>query len=233
MDKIAVVILNWNGCEMLRSFLPSVVRYSKTEGAKIYVADNGSTDASVDMLRQEFPDVHLIILKENLGFAEGYNLALQQVSAEYVVLLNSDVEVTGHWLAPLVSYMDAHPEVAACQPKIRSWRQKELFEYAGAAGGFIDRYGYPFCRGRIMSAVEKDNGQYDTVVPVFLGYRRCLVYPSERLFGCRRIGRTFFRSYGRDRLVLATSCPRADAGLCTPKYRLSCRRCNLEKGESS
>ena len=167
MDKIAVVILNWNGCEMLRSFLPSVVRYSKTEGAKIYVADNGSTDASVDMLRQEFPDVHLIILKENLGFAEGYNLALQQVSAEYVVLLNSDVEVTEHWLVPLVSYMDAHPEVAACQPKIRSWRQKELFEYAGAAGGFIDRYGYPFCRGRIMSAVEKDNGQYDTVVPVF------------------------------------------------------------------
>ena len=139
MDKIAVVILNWNGCEMLRSFLPSVVRYSKTEGAKIYVADNGSTDASVDMLRQEFPDVHLIILKENLGFAEGYNLALQQVSAEYVMLLNSDVEVTEHWLVPLVSYMDAHPEVAACQPKIRSWRQKELFEYAGAAGGFIDR----------------------------------------------------------------------------------------------
>ena len=167
MDKIAVVILTWNGCEMLRSFLPSVVRCSGTEGAKIYVADNGSTDASVDMLRKEFPDVHLIILKENLGFAEGYNLALQQVSAEYVVLLNSDVEVTEHWLAPLVSYMDAHPEAAACQPKIRSWRQKELFEYAGAAGGFIDRYGYPFCRGRIMSAVEKDNGQYDTVVPVF------------------------------------------------------------------
>ena len=167
MDKIAVVILTWNGCEMLRSFLPSVVRCSGTEGAKIYVADNGSTDASVDMLRKEFPDVHLIILKENLGFAEGYNLALQQVSAEYVVLLNSDVEVTEHWLVPLVSYMDAHPEVAACQPKIRSWRQKELFEYAGAAGGFIDRYGYPFCRGRIMSAVEKDNGQYDTVVPVF------------------------------------------------------------------
>ena len=109
----------------------------------------------------------LLLLKENLGFAEGYNLALQQVSAEYVVLLNSDVEVTEHWLAPLVSYMDAHPEAAACQPKIRSWRQKELFEYAGAAGGFIDRYGYPFCRGRILSVVEKDNGQYDTVVPVF------------------------------------------------------------------
>lgn len=159
--------MNWNGCEMLRSFLPSVVRCSDTEGAEIYVADNGSTDASVEMLRQEFPSVHLIILDKNRGFAEGYNLALQQVSAEYVVLLNSDVEVTGHWLAPLVDYMDAHPEVAACQPKIRSWRYKERFEYAGAAGGFIDRYGYPFCRGRIMGVVEEDNGQYDTVVPVF------------------------------------------------------------------
>ena len=167
MDKVAVVILNWNGCEMLRSFLPSVVRCSETEGTEIYVADNGSTDASVEMLRQEFPSVHLIILDKNRGFAEGYNLALQQVSAEYVVLLNSDVEVTGHWLAPLVDYMDAHPEVAACQPKIRSWRHKERFEYAGAAGGFIDRYGYPFCRGRIMGVVEEDNGQYDTVVPVF------------------------------------------------------------------
>ena len=167
MDKVAVVILNWNGCEMLRSFLPSVVRGSETEGTEIYVADNGSTDASVEMLRQEFPSVHLIILDKNRGFAEGYNIALQQVSAEYVVLLNSDVEVTEHWLAPLVDYMDAHPEVAACQPKIRSWRHKERFEYAGASGGFIDRYGYPFCRGRIMGVVEEDNGQYDTVVPVF------------------------------------------------------------------
>lgn len=167
MDKIAVVILNWNGCEMLRSFLPSVVHYSEADGAVVYVADNGSTDDSVEMLRREFPSVHLIILDRNQGFAEGYNLALQQVSAEYVVLLNSDVEVTGHWLAPLVSYMDAHPEVAACQPKIRSWRHKELFEYAGAAGGFIDRYGYPFCRGRIMGVVERDTGQYDTVIPVF------------------------------------------------------------------
>lgn len=167
MDKIAVVILNWNGCEMLRSFLPSVVRYSAAEGTEVYVADNGSTDASVEMLRREFPSVHLIILNENHGFAEGYNLALQQISAEYAVLLNSDVEVTEHWLVPLADYMDAHPEVAACQPKIRSWRHKELFEYAGAAGGFIDRYGYPFCRGRIMGTVEKDNGQYDTVAPVF------------------------------------------------------------------
>lgn len=167
MDKVAVVILNWNGCDMLRSFLPSVVRHSEADGAVVYVADNGSTDASVEMLRQEFPSVHLIILAENHGFADGYNLALQQVSAEYVVLLNSDVEVTENWLAPLTAYMDTRPEVAACQPKIRSWHKKEQFEYAGAAGGFIDRYGYPFCRGRIMGVVEMDRGQYDTVVPVF------------------------------------------------------------------
>lgn len=167
MDKIAVVILNWNGCEMLRSFLPSVVTCSEADGAVVYVADNGSTDASVEMLRREFPSVHLIILDKNHGFADGYNLALQQVSAEYVVLLNSDVEVTEHWLMPLAAYMDVHPEVAACQPKIRSWRQRNLFEYAGASGGFIDRYGYPFCRGRLMGVVEEDCGQYDKVVPIF------------------------------------------------------------------
>lgn len=152
---------------MLRSFLPSVVRFSEADGAVVYVADNGSTDDSVGMLRREFPSVRLVVLQENHGFADGYNLALQQVDAEYVVLLNSDVEVTEHWLAPLVRYMDTHPEAAACQPKIRSWRQREMFEYAGAAGGFMDRYGYPFCRGRIMGVVETDKGQYDTVIPVF------------------------------------------------------------------
>ena len=167
MNKIAVVILNWNGCDMLHSFLPSVVRFSEADGAVVYVADNGSTDASVDMLCREFLTVRLILLEENQGFADGYNMALQEVDAEYVVLLNSDVEVTEHWLQPLVDYMDAHPEAAACQPKIRSWRQKEMFEYAGAAGGFLDRYGYPFCRGRIMGVVEEDRGQYDTIIPVF------------------------------------------------------------------
>ena len=167
MNKIAVVILNWNGCDMLRSFLPSVVRFSEADGAVVYVADNGSTDASVDMLCREFLTVRLILLEENQGFADGYNMALQEVDAEYVVLLNSDVEVTEHWLQPLVDYMDAHPEAAACQPKIRSWRQKEMFEYAGAAGGFLDRYGYPFCRGRIMGVVEEDRGQYDTIIPIF------------------------------------------------------------------
>lgn len=167
MKKISVVILNWNGCEMLRSFLPSVLRYSDREDVEVCVADNGSTDASVAMLQTEFPAVRIILLGDNHGFAEGYNLALREVDAEYVVLLNSDVEATEHWLEPLAAYMDAHPEVAACQPKIRSWRQKQMFEYAGAAGGYIDRYGYPFCRGRVMGMVEEDNGQYDTIRSVF------------------------------------------------------------------
>lgn len=165
--KVSVVILNWNGCDMLRTFLPSVLRHSAGEEVEVCVADNGSTDHSVEMLQQEFPSVRTIVLTENHGFADGYNLALQQVEAEYVVLLNSDVEVTPGWLQPQVAYLDAHPEAAACQPKIRAWRQKEMFEYAGAAGGFLDRYGYPFCRGRVMGVVERDKGQYDTVVPIF------------------------------------------------------------------
>ncbi len=165
--KVSVVILNWNGCDMLRTFLPSVVRYSTGEGIEVCVVDNGSTDDSVNMLHREFPSVRTILLGQNHGFADGYNLALQQVDAEYVVLLNSDVEVTEQWLEPMIAWLDVHSEVAACQPKIRSQRQKEYFEYAGASGGFIDKYGYPFCRGRIMGVVEKDRGQYDTVIPVF------------------------------------------------------------------
>ncbi|WP_294630548.1 glycosyltransferase family 2 protein [uncultured Bacteroides sp.] len=165
--KVSVVILNWNGCDMLRTFLPSVVRCSEGEEIEVCVADNGSTDGSVDMLRREFPSVRTIPLKQNHGFADGYNLALQQVEAEYVVLLNSDVEVTERWLEPMIAWLDAHPEVAACQPKVRSQRQKQYFEYAGASGGFIDKYGYPFCRGRVMGVVEEDKGQYDTVVPIF------------------------------------------------------------------
>ncbi len=167
MDKVAVVILNWNGCEMLRTFLPSVVRYSEEDDACVYVADNGSTDASVQMLREEFPSVRLILLEQNYGFAEGYNRALSQLEAEYVVLLNSDVEVSEHWLRPLTDYMNVHPEVAGCQPKVRSWRNRDRFEYAGAAGGYIDRYGYPFCRGRILNKVERDEGQYDDIAPIF------------------------------------------------------------------
>ena len=167
MKKISVVILNWNGVGMLQKFLPGVIKYSQGEGVEVCVADNGSTDESVSWLRTYCPNVRLIVLDKNYGFADGYNKALEQVEAEYVVLLNSDVEVASRWLEPMVAYLDAHPEVAACQPKIRSERNKEYFEYAGASGGYLDKYGYPFCRGRIFDVVEKDNGQYDSVVPVF------------------------------------------------------------------
>ncbi|MCR4766158.1 MAG: glycosyltransferase family 2 protein [Bacteroidaceae bacterium] len=166
MAKVAIVILSWNGSDMLRSFLPSVIKYSQGE-TDIVVADNGSEDETLKLLATSFTSIKVISLDKNYGFAEGYNRALQEVEAEYVVLLNSDVEVTEHWLSPLVSFMDAHPEVAACQPKIRSYRNKTYFEYAGAAGGFLDCYGYPFCRGRILNTVEQDKGQYDSPMRVF------------------------------------------------------------------
>lgn len=164
--RIAVVILNWNGAEMMRRFLPSVVACSSEE-ASVIVADNGSDDDSCEMLEREFPTVELIRLDRNYGFAEGYNRALAQVDAPYFLLLNSDVEVVPGWLRPLLDYMDAHEDTAACQPKLMSWKQKDCFEYAGAAGGFIDRYGYPFCRGRILGTVERDEGQYSTADSVF------------------------------------------------------------------
>ena len=160
MDKLAIVILNWNGAKMLRQYLPSVLEYSRDE-AVVYVADNASTDESITLLKELFPEVKLILLEKNWGFAEGYNKALEQVDAEYYLLLNSDIEVTKGWLTPLLAFMDAHAEVAACQPKLLSIYQRDSFEYAGACGGYLDRYGYPFCRGRVFDVVEKDQGQYD------------------------------------------------------------------------
>ena len=160
MDKLAIVILNWNGEKMLRQYLPSVLKYSREE-AVVYIADNASTDNSILMLKENFPECRLILLEKNWGFAEGYNKALAQIEAEYFLLLNSDIEVTPHWLTPLLSYMDAHADVAACQPKLLSIADRGSFEYAGACGGYLDRYGYPFCRGRIFETVERDNGQYD------------------------------------------------------------------------
>lgn len=164
-STIAVVILNYNGAEMLRQFLPSVIAHS--DEAEIVVADNASTDHSLDVLRTEFPDVRVTRFAENHGFAEGYNRALSYESADYVVLLNSDVEVTAGWLAPLRAYLDTHPECVAVQPKVLAYHQRTHFEYAGAAGGYLDYLGYPFCRGRIMEVVEADHGQYDAVADVF------------------------------------------------------------------
>ena len=157
MKKVAIVILNWNGEQMLRRFLPSVLQYSEAV-ADIVIADNASTDASLALLEKKFPTVRTIVLDRNYGFAEGYNRALRQVEYEYYVLLNSDVEVTEGWLDTLIDFMDRHPEAAACQPKLLAEHDRTLFEYAGASGGYIDRYGYPFCRGRLFETVEKDEG---------------------------------------------------------------------------
>lgn len=167
MKPVAVIILNWNGEKLLREFLPSVVANTDTSIADVIVADNGSTDGSRELLRKEFPQVKLLEFDENLGFAGGYNRALRETGYRYTLLLNSDVETPAGWLTPLHNFMEAHPDAAACQPKILSYKQKEKFEYAGAAGGFIDRNGYPYCRGRIFDTVEDDNGQYDIPVEVF------------------------------------------------------------------
>lgn len=164
MTKIAIVILNWNGADMMRRYLPTVLRCSKCEGVEVVVADNASTDDSVGMLEREFPEIRVVKLDQNFGYAEGYNRALRQIEAEYYLLLNSDVELRQEdWLQPLIQYMDSHAEVAACQPKILALRQPDHFEYSGAAGGYLDSYGFPFCRGRVLSSVETDEGQYDTV----------------------------------------------------------------------
>lgn len=165
MDKLAIVILNWNGAGMMKKYLPGVLAYSK-EQATVYVADNASTDDSIALLKSEFPEVKLVVLEKNWGFAEGYNRALAQIDAEYYLLLNSDIEVTPQWLTPLLEWMDTHADTAACQPKLLSIHARDHFEYAGACGGFLDRYGYPFCRGRIFDAVEPDRGQYDHPVEV-------------------------------------------------------------------
>lgn len=175
--KTAIVILNWNGRRMMEKYLTSVVEHSR-EDATIVVADNASTDDSLAFLEEYYPDVERITLDKNYGFAEGYNRALKQVEAEYYVLLNSDVDVTPGWLSPLVEYMDAHEDVAACQPKLLSVVDKQRFEYAGASGGFIDRYGYPFCRGRMFDTVENDNGQYDDVADIFWATGACLFIRS-------------------------------------------------------
>lgn len=172
--KVAVVILNWNGEKMLAKYLPTLLQHLQ-ESVEVFVADNASTDNSVALLKGKFPSVKRILLDKNWGFAEGYNQALRQINATYYILLNSDIEVSSGWLSPLITWMDAHPEAAACQPKLLSIRQRDYFEYAGACGGFIDKYGYPFCRGRVFDVVEKDVGQYDEVCPILWATGACLM----------------------------------------------------------
>lgn len=174
----AVVILNWNGRQWLEQFLPVVVAHSSAD-ARLVLADNGSTDDSIAWVRAHLPQVEVIALAENLGFAGGYNAALEQVQAKYYVLLNSDVEVTPGWVRQLRTHLEEQPDMAACQPKMLSFRQRNTFEHAGAAGGFIDRNGYPFCRGRIFEITEADERQYDDALDVFWATGACLAIRAE------------------------------------------------------
>jgi len=176
--KTAIVILNWNGRKFLEMFLPKVLETSRSI-ADVYIADNGSEDDSVTFLQNNFPEVKVIENGANLGFATGYNQALRQIEAEYYVLLNSDIEVAEKWIEPIIRLMDGDKTIAACQPKILSYHQRNKFEYAGAAGGFIDRYGYPFCRGRIFQAIEQDTGQYDDVTEIFWATGACLFVRAD------------------------------------------------------
>ena len=175
--EIAVVILNWNGLKLLEQFLPSVIQYSPQ--ASIYVADNASTDNSISFVKDNFPTVKIIINKMNFGFAQGYNEALKHIDSEIYALVNSDVEVTENWLKPIIETFENEPKTAIIQPKILDFKRKKYFEYAGAAGGFIDKYGYPFCRGRIFDTLEKDNGQYDDNCKIFWASGACFFIRSS------------------------------------------------------
>jgi len=175
--NIAVVILNWNGVQLLEQFLPSIIAYSQE--ATVYVADNASTDASVAFVKANFPSVKIVINNDNYGFAKGYNEALKYIDADVYALINSDIEVTENWLLPIIETFRTEPDTAIIQPKILDFKNKEYFEYAGAAGGFIDRYGYPFCRGRIFETIEKDNGQYDDDTEIFWASGACFFIRSE------------------------------------------------------
>ncbi len=191
MAKVAIVILNWNGQKMLAKFLPNVIEYSRQD-AEIWVADNSSSDGSMHLLETQFPQVKTIVLEQNFGFAEGYNRALRQIEADYYVLLNSDVEVSHHWLTPLIEFMDSHPQVAACQPKLLAEYDKDSFEYAGACGGFLDKYGYPFCRGRIFGMVERDNGQYDYQQEILWATGACMMIRSADYWKAGGLDGRFF-----------------------------------------
>ncbi|HEX8562039.1 MAG TPA: glycosyltransferase family 2 protein [Flavobacterium sp.] len=177
MMRVAVVILNWNGQKLLEQFLPSIIRHSLS--ADIYVADNASTDDSIDFIKHHFPSVRIILNSENFGFARGYNEALSHVDADVFALVNSDVEVTQNWLDPIVTLFLAEPETTVIQPKILDFKNKKCFEYAGAAGGFIDKYGFPFCRGRIFDTLEADKGQYDQDCDIFWASGACFFIRSE------------------------------------------------------
>ena len=178
--KTAVVILNWNTKGFLEEFLPPLLAsVNSCEGAEVIVADNASTDGSLDLMKEKFPQVKTMAFDMNHGFTGGYNKAFEEIQAEYFVLINSDIEVTEGWLQPLIQWMDSHPDCGACAPKLHSWQEREKFEYAGAAGGYIDRFGYPLCRGRVLKNLETDTEQYDSPKDVFWATGACLMVRSK------------------------------------------------------
>ena len=192
MYKVAVVILNWNGRGFLEKFLPSVLLNTKHKNSVIYVVDNNSSDDSVLFIEKNFPSVKLIRFSENYGFAGGYARSLPQINAEYYILLNSDIEVTANWITPIIKIMDSDKSIAAYMPKIKSYMNKNSFEYAGAAGGFIDKYGYPFCRGRILNCIEEDKGQYDNKAEIFWASGACMFLRSSAYFEAGGLDESFF-----------------------------------------
>ena len=191
--KTAVVILNWNTEDFLLKFLPPLLcSVEKVEGAEVIVADNDSSDGSMAVMKEVFPQVRTIELEKNFGFTGGYNKAFAQIDCEYFLLINSDIEVTEGWLEPLVEWMDTHPECGACAPKLHSYQQRDKFEYAGAAGGYIDKFGYPFCRGRVLKRLEMDYGQYDQPTDVFWATGACLLVRSSLYRECGGLDERFF-----------------------------------------
>lgn len=192
MKPIGVIILNWNGAALLRRYLPSVIEGTNADIADVVVVDNGSTDESRQVLETEFPEVRTLYFDTNYGYAEGYNRAIAQLGYEYSLLLNSDVAVPAGWLEPLYDFMLRNPDVAACQPKILSETRKSDFEYAGASGGFVDKHGYPYCRGRIFGTVETDNGQYDDVIDIFWATGAALFVRTDVYLRAGGLDKDFF-----------------------------------------
>jgi hypothetical protein len=188
--KTAVVILNWNGKHWLEKFLPNVI--SNSLDATVIVADNNSTDDSVSYLKENFPNIQIIQNNGNYGYAKGYNLSLKQIDAQYFILLNSDIEVTENWISPIISLMDSNNTISACQPKILDYNNKTKFEYAGASGGYIDKFGYPFCRGRIFDDLEEDKGQYNKVTEVFWATGACLFVRASHFWEVGGLDNDFF-----------------------------------------
>jgi len=198
MNQVSVIILGWNSLSYLQKFLPSLIANTPSDLADIVVVDNASTDGTAEWISSEHPGIILKVFDRNYGYAGGYKIAIEDIQTKYSVLLNSDVEVTPGWINALVKFMEKHPAAGAVAPKIRSYSNRDSFEYAGAAGGWIDCYGYPFCRGRIFNSIERDTGQFDQPVRVFWASGACLMVSNEAYRNSGELDPLFFCPHGRN-----------------------------------